>query len=508
MLPPPSPSQQFLELRDAPVGADCSTCRGIFSASFFTRHFQLQPGFPSEAEVLSLYAEARRLWEQNAAGLRKQGEAYTRTQFIDPLLVALGWEFIPETKMPKVPAGTRKNRPDYCLFTNAATRQTAARQLDTAGLYAYAASVLEAKRWQHPLDRASEKETPGRFPSEQVQGYLHDAKDASGRRYFNWAILSNGCDWRLYGEQAGTGRHFEFRLVDQDTFCTLEQFRLSVALFRPAAFAGDSQGRCLLDQLREESLTRQIEIEHSLCRRVFDVMEDLANAFHDHPPNGIAREQFAALYDTSLILLYRLLFVLYAEGRDLLPARLHRPGANRTYREHFSLARLVEDLRSPASYDSDAFSHLYERLLRLFHLINGDHPRQNEETRVTRYNGGLFNPALHPLLETWRIPDRALARVLKQLIFAQPPARSGAKPQQIETTDAIHYASLEVRQLGDIYEGLLGAKLDFNAKGRLELQDENGENHRHGIYYTPDWIVRYYCSPIVGPGVKLGKPQS
>ena len=55
---------------------------------------------------------------------------------------------------------------------------------------------------------------------------------------------------------------------------------------------------------------------------------------------------------------------------------------------------------------------------------------------------------------------------------------------------AIDYSTLEVRQLGDIYEGLLGGQLRRQGK-RLVLTDENGENHRHGIYYTPDWIVTY-----------------
>ena len=495
----PASAQQFLELRDAPLGASSFSCRGIFSSNYLLKHFAEQPGYPTKAAVGQLYNEVEQLWQGNVGGLRAQGEAYTRTHFLDPLLTALGWEFIPESKMPKPPKGTRKNRPDYCLFPDAPSRQLAAQQTDTAGLYTFSETVLEAKRWQHSLDRVSEKETPGRFPSEQIQGYLHDAKDASGKRYFNWAILTNGCDWRLYCEQAGSGRHFEFTLVDQESFCTLEQFRLFVALFRSSAFSRDSPGRCLLDRLREESLTRQIELEYNLRQRIFDVLEDLANAFHDHKPNGIKPELFGALYDNSLIFLYRLLFVLYAESRDLLPAKLHGPGANKTYREHFSIARLVEDLRSPASYNSDAFFTLYERLLKLFHLINGDNPKQNEETRVTRYNGGLFNHALHPLLETWRIPDRWLVKVLKQLVFAQPPARTGAKQQKIVTEDAIDYASLEVRQLGDIYEGLLGAKLDFNETRRLELQDENGENHRHGIYYTPDWIVRYLLRETLRP---------
>lgn len=176
----------------------------------------------------------------------------------------------------------------------------------------------------------------------------------------------------------------------------------------------------------------------------------------------------------------------------MLPVKPSGYGSSKLYREKFSLARLVNPLRDKTSYPSEAFTELYDDLLKLFRLINGDKPQQNEECKVTRYNGGLFNLQLHREIEKWRVSDKALANVLRQLIFSQPPARSSVKQQQIATDEAIDFGSLEVRQLGDIYEGLLGAILEVGDKGRLELQNENGENHRHGIIYTPDWIVRYF----------------
>lgn len=156
--------------------------------------------------------------------------------------------------------------------------------------------MLEAKRWGHSLDKVSERETPGRFPAEQIESYLRAAKDARGRRFFNWAILSNGARWRLYTEHAGNGAIFEFTLVDsRGQFCSLEDFRLFAALLRPAAFARDPEGRCLLDRVREESLNRQLELEENLRDRIFDVLEDLANAFRDHAPNHITAADYPAL---------------------------------------------------------------------------------------------------------------------------------------------------------------------------------------------------------------------
>ena len=84
------------------------------------------------------------------------------------------------------------------------------------------------------------------------------------------------------------------------------------------------------------------------------------------------------------------------------------------------------------------------------------------------------------------------------VIFLQPPARSGAKQQLIATVESIDYSTLEVRQLGDIYEGLLGGQLRRKG-GALLLTDENGENHRHGIFYTPDWVVSYLLRTTLDP---------
>jgi hypothetical protein len=300
----------------------------------------------------------------------------------------------------------------------------------------------------------------------------------------------------------GNGASFEFTLVDaRGQFCSLEDFRLFAALFRPAAFARDTEGRCLLDRVREESLNRQLELEENLRERIFDVLEDLANAFRDHAPNGITPADHPALYQTSLIFLYRLLFVLYAESRELLPVFLPpREGASLLYRNRFSLAALVPRLKQPATdFQSATLCDLYQRLLDLFHLIDGDNEALNREAKVTRYNGGLFDSAQNPLLERWRVPDRALAHVLQQLIFAQPPASGRRRQQQIVTDETVDYASLEVRQLGDIYEGLLGAHLEPDATGRLTLRNEKGENHREGIYYTPDWVVTYLVRETLQP---------
>ena len=255
---------------------------GLFSSNYLQRHFAQTADVPRATEIESLYAEVRGLWQEKLPGLIKQKEAYTRTAFLDPLLTALGWHFIPEANLPHGP--TRK-RPDYVLFPESDRVGQAAAASDATDIFRLGDTVLEAKRWQHPLDEASSSETPGWFPSEQIQDYLRHAKDGSGARFFNWAILTNGCRWRLYCEQAAGDAFFEFTLAHGDAFCSLDDFRFFVALFRPPAFLR-TDGRCLLDTLREEALTRQVVLEKNLKDRIFDVLEDLATGYRAHEANA------------------------------------------------------------------------------------------------------------------------------------------------------------------------------------------------------------------------------
>lgn len=469
---------------------------GVFSLAYLLRQLGQSPSFAAPSDVAAAYELVCRLYRQHGVALKKQNEAFTCSTFLDPVLDALGWHRIPQQSMPSS-MGTRK-RPDYCLVTSEQAFMEASRA-DAVKLFQLSATVLEAKKWGHPLDRMSSGETPGWFPSQQIQDYLNYAKDATGHRYFDWAILTNGDEWRLYCEQSAAGAYFSFHLVRDGQLCTEEDFRLFFTLFRAAAFDRSSEGLCFLDSVREQSLRAQGELELNLRKRIFGVLEDLGTAFANREENNLQEADYPTVYENALVFLYRLLFVLYAESRGLLPVREYGFGANRRYLNEFSMARLVNKLRDSSQYQDNAFCLLYEELLHLFNLINGTYPQRNASLKVTRYNGGLFSPKAHEEIEHWRIGDRDLGDILRQLIYVQPPARAREPQRQISTREAIDYSTLEVRQLGDIYEGLLGAHFEKVADGRLELRNENGENHRSGIFYTPDWIVQFLVNETLLP---------
>ena len=311
------PDQLGLSLRGEGFEGALET-RGVFSLAYLSRHLKQAVEFATEQDCLAAYREIAELWRRHVRALARQNEAFNCSTFIEPILDRLGWKRIPQQSMPGNFA-TRK-RPDYCLFTSDDDFM-AASEADANTLFRFSATALEAKRYDHSLDQISTSETPGWFPSDQVQDYLNHAKDAAGRRFFNWAILTNGTEWRLYTDRSAVGAHFAFHLVQNEQFCSFDEFRTFFTLFRSTAFARTTDSACFLDGVREQSLRVQADLELNLRKRIFGVLEDVGTGFVNFQENGLGETDFEEVYEHALTLLYRLLFVLYAESRNLLPVK-------------------------------------------------------------------------------------------------------------------------------------------------------------------------------------------
>jgi len=196
-----------------------------------------------------------------------------------------------------------------------------------------------------------------------------------------------------------------------------------------------------------------------------------------------SEESLRQIYQATLSLLYKLLFLLYAEARGLLP--MDNPG----YREQ-SLTRLAQwaaerlDKKRILSRATHA-TPKYDALLALFRRVDQGDPSLG----IPRYNGGLFNPTSpeNRFLEEHRLSDRTVARAVDILV------RDAGQP--------VDYAYISVRNLGAIYEGLLENRLRVldGAAGRVELVDDKGERKATGSYYTPDYIVEYIVQHTLTP---------
>ena len=463
--------------------------KGTFSDHYLNNRLKQSSFWPNnDDEIKGIYEYCRELWNSKLPGLVRNNEAYTRQELLDKVLAKLGYSFLPNTGLPG-----EKQEPDYILYSDENIKNEVAAKGKLAK-YSQALTILEAKKVNHPLGQVSKKETPGRFPHQQIRDYLQNAQYNQGIAFFNWAILTNGNLWRLYCKSAKASDYFEFNF--ERALESFEEFKLFYALFRPESFFKDSENKCLLDSIRSEALQSQTELESDLRKRVFTILEKLANGFYGRKENNIADIELDLLYDNCLIFLYRLLFILYAESRGFLPINpSHTLGANKEYRERFSLQRFFSRLRSPKNYYSDDYTDFYEEILKLFHLIAAKKPEINRKCEVPLYNGGLFDAKEYPLIDRWKIGEKTLADILRKLIASNIPAGKGEQ-ESFDFGEIIDYADLDVRQLGSIYEGLLENHLELES-GQVVLRGDRTERKATGTYYTPDFIVDYIINNTV-----------
>ena len=479
--------------------------RGGGAKSLFSEHYLRHrlPDHPEwDEDVGQPLATLRALYEEKRSILPNLNESQTEDTFIRPALGILGFEYIPQTA---VRIAGRVQRPDYALFADVQTRQEAYQHIqDESAFYARALAVADAKYWERPLSELRRDDARDEFrntnPSFQIVNYL----TGTG---VDWGILTNGRTWRLYYRQASSTAHefYEVDLVEALSPPSVpparegeeyEAFKRFWLFFRSAAFTPDAQGNTFLDRVRMGSDTYARVIGDRLKDLVFgEVFPLLAGGFvaYRHAELGedatseTARQE---IYQATLSLLYKLLFLLYAEARDLLPV------VNAGYQQKSitHMARQVArrmDRQEPLGTTS---TELYDRLLDLFRVID----RGDRGLALPRYNGGLFSARnrANQFLARHKLADAVLAPALDRL------ARADGEP--------IDYGFIGVRHLGAIYEGLLEHRLiveqpeetsevfrDFGSL--VHLETDKGERKATGSYYTPDYIVKYIVAHTLGP---------
>jgi type I restriction-modification system DNA methylase subunit len=402
-----------------------------------------------------------------------KNEAQLEEDFIQPLLNILGIRYIVQVNTP---AGTA----DYAFFESEKDRAAADGRRDKK--YEGAVAIADAKRWERPLDAPGGAEpldkNPNAVPTKQIANYIYDTA-------VDWGVLTDGRLWRLYNRNTTpvSQSFFEINLIEgvEDP----EVFHLFYALFSGAAFAEKAQEFVL-----KESENYWAEIGEDLKEKAYKALELLCNGFRKLGPDLEIKD----IYEGAVILLYRLLFILYAENKNLLPR------GEEAYRR-YSLQEILKEVeRGAAETFSETRPMLYDRLSHLFRLIDeGD-----DSLRVYQYNGGLFKDEGLPFLPAnflaeRPVPDRYLAEALKLIAYAQDKKGRGRH--------LVDYGELDVRHLGSIYEGLL----EFHPtvkNDKIELYTDKGERKATGSYYTPGYIVDYIVENTLGPLTeKMATPE-
>jgi hypothetical protein len=424
----------------------------------------------------------QQLYQRKKALLSSLNEAQTEEEFIKPVLEILGFSYIPQTR-------SKTQRPDYALFANDEQKEAALlNQTNESVFYPQVLAIAEAKYWERSLSKVSSNDQRDIYkntnPSFQIASYLIGTS-------VNWGILTNGREWRLYYRLASSTatEFYPIDLVELLEADNVEQFKYFWLFFRREAFEADSQGKNFLERVRDGSATYATRVGNGLKSLVFEeIFSCLAGGFVVELNRKGEEINASQVYEATLSFLYKLLFLFYAEARNLLPI-------DQDYREYSLTAiaqKIATEINQPTKKWSHKFSKFYDNLIILFQIID----RGDVDLEVPRYNGGLFHFDQDDLLDKfecnyflnrYQLSDGILAPVIDKL------ARFEGQ--------AIDYSFLGVRQLGSIYEGLLEYRLviDNPATGEVHLENDKGDRKASGSYYTPDYIVKYIVSHTLKP---------
>lgn len=434
--------------------------------------------------------------------IAKPNEAETEKDFIYPVIEALGWSDYQVQQI--LSQKGRKQVPDALLFADDAAKSLAIAEAQQWKRFQYGLAVLEAKRWSRALDRADKRDPSEEgVPSTQMLQYLSRV-DVQTNNKVRLGILTNGNVWRLYFQGAlSVSEDFleidlaqalelpghQLNLLDHaDARLTSDRvLRLFILFFGKAAFLPIEGPRTFHDLSREAGKTWEEQVTKDLSRLVFgELFPKLVTALAKHDPARQAHVGDAYLDEirqAALILLYRLLFVVYAEDRDLLP---NQREPYKSYSLTTMRLDIAERMERKQVFSSSAATY-WPKLRAVFKAIaEGD-----DDLGIPPYNGGLFAADSARLLSSVELPDSIVAALIFGLSHREEEGRARY----------INYRDLSVQQLGTIYERTLEYGLKYE-DGAVTVSADDAARHESGSYYTPDSLVSLIIEKAVGPFIE------
>ena len=314
----------------------------------------------------------------------------------------------------------------------------------------------------------------------------------AGRHGAPWAVLFNGSHMRLIcTERLYSRRYIEFDLdAVADDARTLAAFG---ALLHRRMFEADAR---LIGALLDRSERHAVGVCRSLREGVLDASGEILGAILPRRRHAADADGCGAAFNQALTLVYRILFLLFAEARGLLP--LWHP----VYRESYSM----DALRGLAE-QSESARGLWDGLRAASRMAHAG--CRAGDLRVTAFNGRLFAPSRTPLVERRDLDDGAARRALVALSSRPAVDGTGREP--------IAYRDLGVEQLGAVYEALLDyeprvvpeppSSRGPRVRPRVRLERGSLARKATGSFYTPQLIPHYLVCQTLGPLVRDRSPD-
>lgn len=256
----------------------------------------------------------------------------------EPQLEAKFYRKIFEIILPnyEVQASTEENDfPDYAFFPEENSAKVAQKNKGTQSFYKNAFACGEVKTWEHVLDKfGKDKHNKRRNPSFQIWLYLQETEP-------KWGILSNGRWWRLYHQDWLYDCYYETDLIKILENKDCEAFKYFYYFFRKQAFLLNKKGTIFIENVLNESINYAKEVGDNLKENVYKAMTIIADGFFHWPGNNLDPNDTKyrlEVQKSAMRLLYRFLFLLYAEGKELLNLD------NVRYKNTYSFYRLKNEI--------------------------------------------------------------------------------------------------------------------------------------------------------------------
>ena len=252
---------------------------------------------------------------------------------------------------------------------------------------------------------------------------------------------------------------------------------LKLCLNRNAFFTGAAETR--LRALLQASREAQNEVSAALSGQVLGALHELMRGLHRAAPERIealAADEPHHLYEGLLTCLMRLVFLLYAEDRDLLPSSAN-PQLRALWESGYSVKTLYARLLADDALNPDTMDQRrggWGQLLAVFRLVHDGHPEW-----VARRGGKLFDPDAFAFLEgraagslraagqVLEVSDGTILRILHGLMTVEGRGLSGEKIRE-----RLSYRSLDVESIGSVYETVMGFTACRATETMIALKDE------------------------------------
>ena len=344
------------------------------------------------------------------------------------------------------------------------------------------------------LEQRPPSGTPRLSAHALMQEYLN-------RTEYLWGIVTNGLKWRLLRDSSLMTRltYIEFDLEQILNGENFAEFGLFYRLFHRSRLpkTADKASECLLEHYHQEAIQQGGRVRDRLRDGVEQALIQLGTGFLQHPDSGEVRRRFESgeLTDTDyyrqlLRLIYRLLFLMVAESRNLLLLESD-PEKARIYQEYYSIQRLRE-IAERLSWRREGFQDLWQGLRVTFQLF--DENWRGQVLALSPLNGDLFGTVTLQALDQCAIDNHDLLLAIRHLSLYE----------QKQRLRRVNYGALDVEELGSIYESLL----DFHPQvvqrqGIYSFELVTGsERKTTGSYYTPPELVGQLIKSALEPVIE------